>query len=83
MNDVRTRIVGVLSRTLKIDSDSIVDSMAVGDVPAWDSLGHVTLLQALEEEFGLTLEIDDALSIESVRDMVDVLGRLTNGSTPQ
>jgi acyl carrier protein len=76
---VSARVVGVVASTLRIDPADVTEELSAGDVPSWDSLGHVTLLQALEEAFGVTFDIDDALSIESVGDMVTVLTRVTAG----
>jgi acyl carrier protein len=33
--------------------------------PAWDSLGHVTLMAALEGEFGVTLDTSEMLGLTS------------------
>ena len=77
MTDVlRARVFSVVAATLKIDPSTVTEELSAGDVPAWDSLGHVTLLQALEQEFALTFDIDDALAIEGVADMLTVLSRL-------
>lgn len=77
MTDViRARVTRVVAETLRVDPHTVSDELAAGDVPTWDSLGHVTVLQALEQEFGLVFDIDDALAIESVGDMVEVLARL-------
>lgn len=78
IESIKPRVIAVVAQVLKIEPADVVDGLSAGDVPSWDSLGHVTLLQALEAEFALTFDIDDALSIESVQDMVSVLARLTS-----
>ncbi len=75
MTRLQSRVFQVVSSSLRISAESVSLDLTVGDIPAWDSLGHVTLLQAIEQEFGLTFEIDEALEIESVHDFVNALAK--------
>jgi acyl carrier protein len=43
------------------------------DVTAWDSLGHMRLVTALQERFGVEFEIDEVMEMDSVRKIVEVL----------
>ena len=42
-------------------------------VPKWDSLGHVTLVAALESEFDTSIDVDDALRMTSWAEVRRVL----------
>lgn len=44
------------------DNDSIVlrDDMTSGDIEGWDSLSHIDLLYAIENEFGIVFTIGEA-----------------------
>ena len=33
--------------------------------PAWDSLAHVTLIGAIESEFGVEVDVEDSMEISS------------------
>lgn len=35
------------------------------DIPAWDSVGHMALMAALEEAFGVEIDIDDIIEFSS------------------
>ena len=35
------------------------------DTPAWDSVGHVNLMNAIEESFDISLDPDDILDFKS------------------
>ena len=63
----------MISTVLGIPLEGVEDDLAVGDVPEWDSLGHLRLLSSLESEFGITLDIEQTLEIEDVEDIVDVI----------
>ena len=42
------------------------DGLTPEDVPNWDSLNHLRLVTAIEEELGLTLSMAEIQSIDSV-----------------
>jgi acyl carrier protein len=46
----------------------------VFDVPAWDSMSHLTLLAVIEEEFGVAVAVDDIERLTSFAAIVDHLG---------
>jgi acyl carrier protein len=35
------------------------------EVPSWDSIGHMSLMNALEESFEIELEVDDIIDFSS------------------
>ena len=35
------------------------------DIPAWDSVGHMTLIAELEDAFDVTMETDDMIALSS------------------
>ena len=41
----------------------------------WDSIGHMTLIAALEEEFDIMLETEDMMAINSYTNGKDVLSK--------
>jgi acyl carrier protein len=42
-------------------------------VPAWDSVANVTLLAVVEEEFGITVDVDDLETLTSFDALLDYL----------
>ncbi|WP_060675016.1 citrate/2-methylcitrate synthase [Rossellomorea vietnamensis] len=54
----------VLADTLDININLVSNELAYRSIPQWDSLGHVGLLLALEEEFEITID-------SSVRDKLN------------
>jgi acyl carrier protein len=54
----REEVKGVLAEALKLPVERVTDSLSFGDVSEWDSLGHMNLLMALEERYGIPLDED-------------------------
>lgn len=77
-NLIPDRIRKLVCDTLRIDSARYSDDLEVGSIPEWDSLGQVNLPQAAEAEFGITLDIRDALNIQSVAELAETLQRYTD-----
>ena len=44
-------------------------------VPAWDSVGHVSLIAALEEAFDIALDPDDILDLSSFEKGREILSK--------
>ena len=59
---------------LFIDDDTNADS-----IDDWDSMEHINLVVAVEEEFGLTFSMDEIAEMQNVGDMVEIIKeRATN-----
>ena len=53
------RLKKVLSNILDIDESEINDQSSMKTVTSWDSLRHIQLIAAIEEEFQITFSIED------------------------
>ena len=42
-------------------------------IPAWDSVGHMTMIANLEEEFNVTFEMDDIIDFSSFKTGINIL----------
>jgi acyl carrier protein len=60
------RVCLTLGAVLGIDPGLLGDDASPGEVPNWDSLNHLTVVMAMESEFGVKLSIEDALEMRSV-----------------
>jgi acyl carrier protein len=52
------------------------------NVPAWDSLGQLVLMSALDQRFGIQLTQAELASLRSIQDILNILGshgRLARG----
>jgi acyl carrier protein len=57
------------------DDESIIlsNEMAAKDLEEWDSLNHITLVLAVEKEFGVLLNAAEVGTLENVGQMLDLL----------
>tara|TARA_B100000035_G_C21014336_1_gene561057 strand:- start:922 stop:1164 length:243 start_codon:yes stop_codon:yes gene_type:complete len=62
---VAERYKKVFIESLSIQEKDFSDQMQYNDIPEWDSIGHMTLMSAIEDEFKITLETDDIIDFSS------------------
>ena len=72
-NDILTRVKGVVSNVLKIESAEISDDANfVFDLGA-DSMQSVELVAGFEEEFDIEMDQDKALEVQNIDDAVNFI----------
>lgn len=49
----------ILLKTFEITEDEVIQNYGMEDVSNWDSLTHMSLIVAIEEDFGIELSGDD------------------------
>ncbi|NVM79005.1 acyl carrier protein [Duganella sp. SG902] len=57
----------VMATMLNVDAATINEDSSMDNVPNWDSLRHMNLVLALEEEFKVTIPDEDAGNITSYK----------------
>ncbi len=67
------KVEEVVRRVFQLDDKRSLDDVAPGSIPQWDSLGHVSLIHAVEEEFGLKFSVDEIATIDSIASLKEVL----------
>lgn len=63
----------VFAETLTLDQADLNDALTYNAVPLWDSVGHMTLMTALEAEFDIMLETDDIIGFSSYPKGMEIL----------
>lgn len=78
MEDMKDKIVDVLSKQLRIDPEDITEDSNITEDLGADSLDLVEILMLLESEMGITISDEDALTLKTVGDVADYLERVTS-----
>lgn len=58
---------------LDLPPDTTVTALAFEEHPHWDSLGHMTLISAIEEKFGVTLGGEEVTGLDSYATAIAIL----------
>ena len=62
-------------KSLSIEKESLKDNLEYNEIPEWDSIGHMTLMSGLEEEFNISLETDDIVDFSSFKKGIEILNK--------
>lgn len=57
------------------ESFAIEDAMSFDDIPGWDSVGHMNLVMELESHFGISLDMDEIIGLDSVGAVRAIIAR--------
>jgi acyl carrier protein len=76
MLELKAELKRVIADLFKCDQSQLTDDTGPGDIPGWDSLGHVSLMARIQEHFGSHVPVEDAVEVESISDLARILDRL-------
>tara|TARA_B100000900_G_scaffold411007_1_gene429876 strand:+ start:5917 stop:6159 length:243 start_codon:yes stop_codon:yes gene_type:complete len=51
--------------SLNIQNDQFNENLKYNEIPEWDSIGHMTLISGLEENFNISIDTDDIVDFSS------------------
>ena len=55
-----------LSQALRLPSEQVTPVLAFGDLPQWDSMGHMEVMMVLENQFGIEINAETIAALTSV-----------------
>lgn len=72
-DEIYERLTEVFRDVFDDDSIEIDDDTTAADIDGWDSLVHITLMDAIEEEFDVSFDMKTVVKLKNVGEMVDVI----------
>ena len=67
------RVMQTIADTLCVDRADIMPDTKADDVVAWDSMGKMSILFALTDEFGVALGPNETDKLDSVRGIMNLV----------
>jgi len=55
MENIKSQIIKVMSAVFEVPIEDITETSSVDSIDSWDSLKHLNLILALEEEFNIVI----------------------------
>ena len=71
--DTLEKVIEIVATTCDVDKSEVNENSTVGDFPAWDSVGHLSILSGVEETFDISFEPEEMMEIEDVKDIVEAV----------
>lgn len=73
MTDILAQLQPLFREVLDQPQLNITRQSQASSVEGWDSLAHMNLLVAIEQEFGVSFTLAELEEMKSVGDMVDMI----------
>lgn len=71
--DIRTKIEAIFREVFDDNQLQLSDSLSSENLPTWDSLAHIRLVSALEDELSLTFTLEDIEAMTSAAKILAVV----------
>ena len=71
--DVRDRISTIFQEVFEV-TDGEVNSIKYQSIQTWDSIGHMVMISEVESAFGISIEMDDVITISNFETCVEKVG---------
>ena len=59
--------------SLSLNNSTELEKLEYQSIAEWDSIGHMTLMSALEDEFKVSIETDDIVDFSSFQKGIKIL----------
>lgn len=73
MNEIYERLNGVFRDVFEDDSLCVTPRTTAADIEDWDSLSHITLIAAVEDEFRMKFSMKEVVEMKNVGEMVALI----------
>lgn len=71
--EVFARLNEVFRDVFDDEDITVTDETTADDIEEWDSLEHINLLAAVEQEFGMKFTMGQVVSMKNVGEMADII----------
>ena len=73
MVEIKSRLFSIMEDILQVDRSALGVNSAPGVIKEWDSLKHMLLMMALEEEFEFRFTDDEMTKCVNVKNILQIL----------
>lgn len=67
------QVQALLAEAIQAPPELVTPDLAFGDLPQWDSLGHMEVMLRLEEQYGVAIDADLIAQLISVSEICKYL----------
>ncbi len=75
METIIQRLLPLFREVLNDDNVTIAPESDADSIPGYDSLAHIDIVSAIEQEFSISFEFTEIVALNNVGDMVGLIGR--------
>ena len=73
MGNNKIKLLDLIAEQFSVSKSEIKMEDGPGDLPGWDSIGQLQLILKVEQSYGITLSVDDVMSINNILDIEKIV----------
>lgn len=70
---MKSRIREIFAEVLEVELAVITDTLEYSSIPQWDSVAHMAIVAAIEDEYDIMMEIDDIIDMSDFTKSVEII----------
>lgn len=71
---MREKIIALIEECLMVSPGTISEETLIEEIEEWDSLAQVLIIGEFDEKMGISISLEDAVEISSVKDLFEKTG---------
>lgn len=79
MKTIKEQVIDLLVEQLQINREDVNEDLSFGDIPQWDSLGHMMIMSALEEKYGEEISTEAIAELVNFKSLQNYIEKHSNG----
>lgn len=76
-NLIKEKLWAILGDVFDNVDIRLTDEMDVQNINGWDSLKHISFLAIVQDEFGITFDMDEIMKMNSIGEIVSAIEKKT------
>jgi acyl carrier protein len=72
-DDIRSSLETIFTKVFEVTQVSITDATTAKDVKGWNSVSHIDMICAVEDQFRITFSTADIARLQNVGDLLDMI----------
>lgn len=78
---MKNRLRQILATAIDVEPEVLTDDSSPDNTPEWDSFAHLNMVAAIEQEFSISLTLDEVISMQNLPKITEVVSKKC-GDTP-
>ena len=70
---MKSRIREIFAEVLEVELAVITDRLEYSSISQWDSVAHMAIVAAIEDEYDIMMEIDDIIDMSDFTKSVEII----------
>lgn len=72
---MKNKLLNILADAISVEAASLTDESSPDNTPEWDSFAHMSMIAAIEQEFRISLTLDEVIAMQTLPKIVEIVSK--------